>query len=318
MRSEDPSLLLGLDAPDDAAVYRIAPDLALVQTVDFFTPIVDDPYDWGAIAAANSFSDVYAMGGEPLLALNLVGWPLEGLSFDLLSRVLEGAADKAAEAGALIVGGHTIDDREPKFGMAVTGTVHPDRVVRASSARPGMVLALTKPLGLGIISTALKQGAADGGLVAEATRVMTTLNAGAAGAMQAEAAGAATDITGFGFLGHVQHVARSSGVGAELWREAVPVLPGVGELAAGGFVPGGSRRNEAYFSQFVIFDRAIDEVSRTVLFDAQTSGGLLIAVDETREAALLAALEAASTPSAAIVGRITEGPAGTITVRAAR
>lgn len=317
MRSEDPSLLLGLDAPDDAAVYRIAPDLALVQTVDFFTPIVDDPYDWGAIAAANSFSDVYAMGGEPLLALNLVGWPLEGLSFDLLSRVLEGAADKAAEAGALIVGGHTIDDREPKFGMAVTGTVHPDRVVRASSARPGMVLALTKPLGLGIISTALKQGAADGGLVAEATRVMTTLNAGAAEAMQAESAGAATDITGFGFLGHVQHVARSSGVGAELWREAVPVLPGVGELTAGGFVPGGSRRNEAYFSQFVTFDPEIDEVSRTILFDAQTSGGLLIAVDETREAALLAALEAASTPSAAIVGRITEGPAGTITVRAA-
>lgn len=302
LRSEDPNLLLGLDAPDDAAVYRITDDVAIVQTVDFFTPIVDDPYDWGTIAAANAFSDVYAMGGKPLLALNLVGWPM-GEDLDLLARLLEGGADKAAEAGVSIVGGHTVDDREPKYGMSVTGTVSPDKVVRVSTARPGMVLVLTKPLSMGIISTAIKHEAAEEGLVERATELMATLNSGAADAMQEVGAGAATDVTGFGLLGHLHQMTNSGDLTAEVWADQVPVLPGVLELAARDLVPGGTRRNQAHFSQFVELDTSIDTNLGTVLFDAQTSGGLLIAVDESKEQQLVDALRARSTPAAAVIGR---------------
>ncbi len=305
--------MLGLDSPDDAAVYRLTPDLALIQTVDFFTPIVDDPYDWGAIAAANALSDVYAMGGRPLLALNLVGWPRE-LSFDLLARVLEGGADKAAEAGVSVVGGHTVDDEEPKYGMAVTGTSHPDKVVRASTAAPGMVIVLTKPLSMGIIATALKRQSAPAGLVAEATQLMATLNAGAAEAMLEAGAGAATDVTGFGLVGHLHNMARLSGVSAEVDAGAVPVLDGVRELVARDLVPGGTRRNISYFSSFVDADGRVDDATRTILFDAQTSGGLLIAVDEERLPPLLAALAARATPVAAPIGRIVGGEAGRIRV----
>ena len=198
-----------------------------------------DPYVWGAIAAANAFSDVYAMGGRPLLSLNLVGWP-EDLDFELLARVLEGGADKATEAGASVVGGHTVEDREPKYGMAVTGVVHPDRLVRSSSAAPGMSLLLTKPLSMGIVSTALKREAAPEALVAEATAVMATLNAGAAEAMLEVGAPAATDVTGFGLLGHLHGLGRLSGVSAEVWAGAVPVLDGVAALAEAGMVPGGT------------------------------------------------------------------------------
>jgi selenide,water dikinase len=291
--------------------------VALVQTVDFFTPIVDDPYDWGAIAAANAFSDVYAMGGRPLLALNLVGWPAT-LDFELLARVLEGGADKAGEAGVSIIGGHTVDDQEPKYGMAVTGTVHPERIVRASTAGPGMSLVLTKPLSMGIISTAVKRDAAPPELAAKATELMATLNAGAAEAMLAVGATAATDVTGFGLLGHLHNLARLSGVGAEVWLESVPVLDGVRELAERGLVPGGSRKNRDFFSQFVDFDASVEETSRTVLFDAQTSGGLLIAVDAEREADLVGALEARGAPAAAVIGRTREADPGRIVVRGER
>ena len=313
-RSSDPNLLLGLDAPDDAAVYRITDELALLLTIDFFTPIVDDPYLWGAIAAANAFSDCYAMGGRPLLALNLVGWP-QSLDFDLLARVLEGGADKASEAGVSIVGGHTVEDQEPKFGMAVTGTIHPDRLVRSSAARPGMSLVLTKPLSMGIVSTAIKREKAAPPLVEEATAIMATLNAGAAEAMLEVGVEAATDVTGFGLLGHLHNLARLSGVSAEVWSEAVPVLDGVSDLAAAGLVPGGTRRNAAYYSSFVDFDPEVSTTDQTLLFDAQTSGGLLIAVDPAAEADLLAGLQRRGTPVSAVIGRTDEADPGRIRVR---
>jgi selenide,water dikinase len=313
-RSEDPDLLLGLDAPDDAAVYRIGPDVALVQSVDFFTPIVDDPYAWGAIAAANAFSDVYAMGGRPILALNLVAWPMD-LDMELLSRLLEGGLDKAKEAGVSIVGGHTVDDREPKYGMAVTGTVHPDRIVRSSGARLGMALFLTKPLSMGIVSTAIKQEKAAAELVDEASRVMSTLNDGAAAAMEEVGANAATDVTGFGLAGHLHHLCELSGVSAEIWLDRLPLLDGVLELASAGLVPGGTRRNEEYYSQFVRFDPSVERDQRTVVFDAQTSGGLLIAVVEDKAEELREALSAHETPAAAQIGRVVEGEPGTISVR---
>lgn len=300
--------------PDDAAVYLIAEGVALIQTVDFFTPVVDDPYDWGAIAAANALSDVYAMGGRPLLALNLVGWP-QSLDMDLLARVLEGGADKAREAGASIVGGHTVDDTEPKYGMSVTGIAHPDAVVRLSTAAPGMTLVLTKPLSMGVISTAIKRGRAGEGLIREATRIMATLNAGACEAMLEIGPGAATDVTGFGLLGHLQQMVRSSGVAAEVWAGAVPVLEGVGPLVEEGLVPGGTRRNESHFSAFIDVEEDVSDVQRTLLFDAQTSGGLLIAVADERAGDLVAALRARSTPAAAVVGRIVDGEPGRIRVR---
>jgi selenide, water dikinase len=317
-RSQDPNLLLGLDTPDDAAVYRMTPDIAIVQTVDFFTPIVDDPYDWGAIAAANSLSDLYAVGARPLLALNLVGWPGD-LDPLLLARVLEGGADKASEAGAMIIGGHTVDDPEPKYGMAVTGTVAPDGIVRTAGATPGMALVLTKPLSMGVIATALKQGAAPQHLVEEATRTMATLNAAAAEVMVEIGVAAATDVTGFGLLGHLSNMVRADGswqgAAAEVWGNAVPVLDGVAELVSRGFVPGGTRRNESYFGAVVEFEPGMPEVQRTILFDAQTSGGLLMAVEESRVSDLVAGLTERRTPAAAVIGKITDGPVGRVHVR---
>lgn len=282
----------------------MADDMALVQTVDFFTPIVDDPYWWGAISAANSFSDIYAMGARPVTALNLVAWPMD-LDMEALARVLEGGADKAAEAGVSILGGHTVDDKEPKYGMAVTGLANPAEIIRASTAKPGMALVLTKPLSTGIISTAIKQGAADQALIDAAVKVMSTLNREAADAMIRAGAGAATDVTGFGLIGHLYNMAMSSGVGAELLAESVPILPGVEELAEAGMVPGGTRRNEDYYSQFVQ-----SAERRTILFDAQTSGGLLIALDESKVDQLLAEVD-----SAAAIGRIIDAEPGRIYVK---
>lgn len=284
-----------------------------MQTVDFFTPVVDDPYAWGAIAAANSFSDVYAMGGMPLLALNLVGWPMD-LDFGLLARLLEGGADKAAEAGVSIIGGHTVDDREPKYGMSVTGVVHPDRIVRTSPVRPGCALVLTKPLSTGIISTAIKRGEAGDDLIDEAVRVMSTLNASAAEAMTEVGPVSATDVTGFGLIGHLHNMLRSSEAGAELWPEAVPLLDGVVGLAERDLVPGGTRRNEQFFGQFVDFDAPVAPVIRTILFDAQTSGGLLVAVEASKTDALVAALQARKTPAVSVVGRIVADHPGRIHV----
>jgi selenide,water dikinase len=311
----DPDLLVGFDTSDDAAVYRLRPDLAIVVTTDFFTPIVDDPFDWGRIAATNALSDVYAMGGTPLLALNLVAWPREGLPFDLLARVLDGGAAVMRDAGALIAGGHSIDDAEPKYGLAVVGTVHPDRVLTNAGARPGDALVLTKPIGLGVISTALKRDAAPDALVATAVAVMTTLNAGArdAAAEIGAAVHAATDITGFGLLGHLREMCAGSGVSAEIDATAVPVIDGVRDLLAAGMVAGGTQRNHAFVSDTVDFG-ALSESEQMLLADAQTSGGLLLAVDPDAVDALVAACTRNQTLAAAVIGRTTPGDPGTIRV----
>ena len=277
-----------------------------MSTVDFFTPIVDDPYAFGAIAAANALSDVYAMGGEPLFALNLVGFPRDTLPLSTLGEIMRGGSDKAAEAGICIVGGHTIDDIEPKYGLVVTGVVHPDRVVRNVGARPGDVLYLTKPIGTGILSTAIKQGLAAPDDIEQATAVMATLNRAAAEAMLAVGVHAATDVTGFGLLGHLHELTRGSGVGAILEASAVPLLPSVEEFARRGVVPGGTRRNGEMVEPYVDWD-GVDEPTRILLADTQTSGGLLIAVDAERAGALELALRQRSAPVIARIGEIVAG-----------
>ena len=283
----DPAVVIGLESPDDAGVYRIAPDLAIVQTVDFFTPIVDDPYAWGQIAAANAMSDVYAMGARPVTAMNLVGWP-RSLDFDLLGRVLQGGGTACEEAGVSIIGGHSVDDPEPKFGLAVTGVVDPGAVVTTTGAAPGDDLVLTKPLGTGIISTSIKEARASEEAVAAAVESMTTLNRGAAEAMLEVGAEAATDVTGFGLIGHLREMLGED-LSARLDFASIPVLPGAVELAQRGVLPGGSKRNIDSLSRFVDTG-TLDSGKRAVLFDAQTSGGLLIAVDPARSSRLLAGL----------------------------
>jgi selenide, water dikinase len=312
----DPDLLVGLDTADDAAVYRLRDDLAVVVTTDFFTPIVDDPYDWGRIAATNALSDVYAMGGTPLLALNLVAWPREGLPFELLARVLDGGADTVRAAGALVGGGHSIDDAEPKYGLAVVGTVHPDRVLTNVGAHAGDALVLTKPIGVGVISTAVKRDAATPELVAEAVRVMTTLNAGARDAALeiADAVHAATDVTGFGLLGHLRELLVASGLAGEVDAAAVPVIDGVRDLVAAGMVAGGTERNHAFVSDTADWG-PLPQPEQLLLADAQTSGGLLLAVSADRAGDLVAALERRDAPAAAVVGRTMDGEAGHIAVR---
>jgi selenide, water dikinase len=314
--SAEPNLLVGLETADDAAVYRLRDDLAVVVTTDFFTPIVDDPYDWGRIAATNALSDVYAMGGTPLLALNLVAWPRDSLPFELLARVLDGGADVVRAAGALVGGGHSIDDAEPKYGLAVVGTVHPDGVLTNSGAQVGDDLVLTKPIGLGVISTAVKRDAATPELVAEAVRVMTTLNAGARDAALdlCDAVHAATDVTGFGLLGHARELVAASGVGGEVDAAAVPVIDGVPELVAEGMVAGGTQRNHAFVSDTTDWG-PLPEAEQLLLADAQTSGGLLIAVASDRTGDLVDQLGRRDALAAAVVGRCVAGTAGHVTVR---
>ena len=301
--SNDPALLVGLESPDDAAVYRVTSELALVQTVDFFTPIVDDPHAWGRIAAANSLSDVYAMGARPVTAMNLVGWP-RALDFELLGRVLEGAGAACGQAGVTIVGGHSVDDPEPKFGLSVTGFVHPDRIVRKTGARPGCELVLTKPLGMGIISSGIKEGKTSSATEREAIEVMAQLNAGASEAMLEVGVAAATDVTGFGLIGHLGEML-GPGLSAELDFDSIPVLNEAFDLAAQGVFPAGSKRNlEA--SEDRVDHGSLNEASRLVLFDAQTSGGLLMAVDPGRTAALLTALEQRGVRGS-VIGRLAAG-----------
>lgn len=301
---------------DDAAVIRQADGRALVLTTDFFTPIVDDAFTFGRIAAANALSDVYAMGGRPLWCLNLVGWPREKLSFELLGEVLRGGAEVVRQAGAAIVGGHSIDDPEPKYGLVVVGEVDPDRMTTNAAARPGDWLVLTKPIGTGIVATALKREAAPEAVIASAVAVMTTLNEGAARAARAAGVRAATDVTGFGLLGHLRAMLAASGAGARLWAGAVPLLPEVRTLAAAGHVPGGSRRNLDSVAGFAIFDAAVTELDRLILADAQTSGGLLLAVGPEAGPSLLEGLRREGTPVAAVVGVVTGGQAGGIAVHA--
>jgi selenide,water dikinase len=311
---KDPRILVDASTGDDAAVYRLAPDRALVATVDFFTPIVDDAYDFGRIAAANAFSDVYAMGATPLLALNLVGWPRGTLPLDLLGEVLRGGQDVAREAGAFVLGGHSVDDPEPKYGMVAIGEVHPDRIVTLAGARPGDVLVLTKPIGTGVLTTALKRDLLSAADLAPAVASMTTLNAGAARAMLAVGVHAATDVTGFGLLGHLHNMLAASAAAAEIDAALVPFFADAAELAARGAVPGGTERNRAALAASVTFAAAVPEATRVLLCDAQTSGGLLLAVPDARAEALVTALKKEGTPAAARIGRVTSGPPGTITV----
>jgi len=305
-------VLVSPSTGDDAAVILLPGGRALVQTVDFFTPIVDDPYDWGRIAAANALSDVYAMGGIPLTALNLVAWPVQDLPLELLARVLAGGRDVTAEAGAVIVGGHSIHDPEPKYGLAVTGFVDPERVVRNSTMRPGDVLMLTKPLGVGILSTAVKRGEATAEQLASAVDVMTTLNARASSAMVEVGVSAATDVTGFGLIGHLHIALAASGAGAVIDATAVPLLEGVRTHAAAGVIPGGTRSNHAFVDPHVDWG-ALAEDECLVLADAQTSGGLLIAVPSDRAEALHTALTDRSVPAHRI-GAVEDGAAGRIRI----
>ncbi len=304
----DDRLLVGAATSDDAAVVRVREDLALVQTIDFFTPLVDDPRDFGRIAAANALSDVYAMGGAPLSALNVVAFPLASLGGDVLAEILRGGLEVVTAAGALVAGGHSIEDAEPKYGLAVTGVVDPARMLTNAGGRAGDALVLTKPLGVGAVVSARKQGVRDDALLADAVATMTELNDAASAAALAAGAHACTDVTGFGLLGHLHHLCRESGLAAELDAEAVPALDGVVELLDGGEPPGvsgGSRRNAAWAAGFASFDYGVPGWRCRLLTDATTSGGLLVAV----------APEAADALPGPVVGRLVAGPAGTIRVR---
>ena len=300
-----PALLVGLGEPDDAAVYRINDTTAIIQTMDFFPPVVDDAYAFGAIAAANALSDVYAMGGEVLLALNLAAWR-DDLPLELLSDIFRGAADKVAEAGAVIAGGHTITDNEPKFGLSVTGMVHPDRIIKKAGACVGDVLVLTKPLGTGLITTAGKNGVASDAHLQNAMDWMTRLNRGAAQAMQQIGIKCATDITGYGLLGHAYEIADVSDVGLRLHADALPVIDGALEYARQKQIPGGAGRNKLYLQDKVQFARELSEDLCEIFFDPQTSGGLLIAVP----AAQLDTLTRALTSRGAgcwVIGEVIDG-----------
>ena len=304
--SRDPNVLVGFDTADDAGVYRLRDDLALVQTVDFFTPIVDDPFDFGRIAATNALSDIYAMGATPVSALNLVAFSLEDLGADVLREILRGAAAVAQEAGVAILGGHSIEDAEPKFGMAVTGVVHPDEILTNAGGRPGDALVLTKPLGAGAVSTAVKRKV-PGAPLQEAVAVMTTLNREGADAARAAGAHALTDVTGFGLLGHLHELALASGLAAHVDAAAVPAIAGVLELLSDpeqGSVAGGTKRNRAHAEQFTTFAPGVPEERRWLVTDAMTSGGLLAAVPPGAAGAI----------PGWVIGRLAEGAPGTIVV----
>lgn len=301
----DPNVLVGFDTADDAGVYRVAPDLAIALTVDFFTPIVDDPATFGAIAATNSLSDLYAMGARPIVALAVAGFPESGLDESILGDIFAGGAAKAAEAGIAIIGGHTVKDREPKYGLSAVGLVHPDTIVRNSTARPGDALILTKPLGTGILTTARRRDAIDDAGLAEAIASMTTLNRAASEAMLSVGVDATTDVTGFGLVGHLREMIDGSGTGATIDAAAVPAFDRAVELASLGHAPGGTTSNlERAISLGTTFDGVPDAV-RLVLCDAQTSGGLLIAVAAQRAGTLIDALARGGVNRAAVIGRIT-------------
>jgi len=305
----DPNVLVGTATFDDAGVYRVTDDVALVQTVDFFTPIVDDPFTFGRIAAANALSDVYAMGGRPVTALNIACFPVGELPDEVLGEILRGGAHACAEAGVSIIGGHTVKDDEPKFGMAVTGLVDPRRILRNDAALPGDVLFLTKPLGTGIYATALKHDAIDEAAMAEAVRSMSALNARASEAALEAGARACTDVTGFGFLGHLREMAAGSRVGMEIVAGAVPLFERTLELIEAGEIPGGTRDNASAHAAFTSFEAAVSPAMRLALSDAQTSGGLLLAVPPERTVEMVEALERRG-ELARIVGTVTEGDGG--------
>jgi len=302
---EHPDLIVGTDTSDDAGVFRLRPDLAVVNTVDFFTPIVDDPYVFGQIAAANALSDVYAMGADPVTALNIVAFPKATLDIDILAEILKGGAERARAAGVVVVGGHSIIDQELKYGMAITGTIHPDRVIRNVGVRDGDALVLTKPLGTGIITTALKQRKASKASVSAAVSSMVSLNKEASAIMRRFPVHACSDITGYGLLGHAHEMASGSGVTIVLDSASLPLLPGAARLAAGGYLTGGCKRNRSYLTGKITVGRSVSKALEEIAFDPQTSGGLFIAVPKRDASRLVTALRAARIAAATIVGSAT-------------
>jgi selenide, water dikinase len=300
-----PELLVGHETSDDAGVYKLTEDIALIQTIDYFTPIVDDPYMFGQIAAANALSDVYAMGGEPKTVLNIVGYPVKKLGPDLLAEILRGASDKVKEAGAVTIGGHSIDDQEPKFGLSVTGLAHPDSIWKNVGAVPGDVLVISKPLGVGIMTTGIKRSAVTPKQEQEVTETMALLNKSAADALKSFHPHAVTDVTGFGLLGHGSEIARGSDVSFEISLSQVPVLDGTYELAAKGVVPGGSKSNHKWLMEDVEY-MDISQEEQLVLCDAITSGGLLVSLPEQEAEEYVNALKKQGLQHAAIIGRVTE------------
>lgn len=314
-KQDDPNVLVGFNSVDDAGVYKINEDLALVQTVDFFPPIVDDPYDFGAIAAANSLSDVYAMGARPISALNIVGYPAGKVPLEALDQILKGGAEKAREANVAIIGGHTIKTREPIYGLAVVGTIHPQRIISNAGAKPGDSLILTKPLGTGIITTAIKKGLVDTDVIKRVVDVMASLNRHASESMLSVGVNACTDITGFGLLGHLCEMVQTSGVGARIYASRVGVIKPALELAKEKMVPGGTLANLKFAEERVDWDEGITNEEKLILCDAQTSGGLLISVPREREAALLEALISRGTSDAKTVGETVEDSACRIQVK---
>jgi cysteine desulfurase NifS/selenium donor protein len=311
---DDDAVLLDMSSADDAAVYRINDEQALVQTVDFFTPVVDNPYDFGAVSAANSLSDIYAMGATPIFALSIVGFPSQRLPLSVLEKILEGATDITREAGIAIIGGHSVEDNEPKFGLAVSGLVHPDRMLTNAGAQPGDALVLTKPLGLGIIATAVKRGVADPRVAASALAAMKELNKISAEIMQTVEVHACTDVTGFGLLGHLREMSAASKLDAVLDFSSLPLLDGVRQLIGGGLVPGGTVENLDHVSSHVDFSDNRSRAERLILADAQTSGGLLIALPDRDAQLLVVRLLDNGVSRAAIIGRFTESGTGRIAV----
>ena len=300
-------MLVGAGTFDDAGVYKLSDDQALVATVDYFTPVVDDPYSFGQIAVANSLSDVYAMGGRPIFGLNIAGFPRDTLSLDILGEILRGGSDKAEEAEISIIGGHTIDDQEPKYGMMALGLIRPDAIVTNIGARPGDKLVLTKPLGSGIISTAIKRRVAQPDTIERAVRAMATLNRDASEAMTSIGVNAGTDVTGFGLLGHLKSMLANQEVGARLQAGSIPVMEEVRELAQDGLIPGGTRRNYAHIQASVDWPADMEDWERLIYCDAQTSGGLLMAVPPDRVDAMVSELGRLGVPCAAVIGEIVAG-----------
>ncbi len=304
-REYDPNLLVGLDTSDDAGVYKLTDDLAMIQTVDFFTPIVDDPYMFGQIAAANSLSDVYAMGGRPTTVMNIVGFPINTLGHDVLAEILKGAADKVKESGAVLVGGHSIDDSEPKFGLSVTGLVHPSKVYKNVGAKPGDVLVLTKPIGVGIQTTAIKKDKLSVEQLQLVSETMAALNKTAAECLEGLSPNAVTDVTGFGLLGHATEMAKGTGeITIEIDYDRVPLLPGTTELAQEGIVPGGSKANHRWIKDDVQYGNDLSEWQQWILCDAVTSGGLLVSLPESKALEYVKRLHINGINDASIVGRV--------------
>ncbi len=311
----DPNLIVGMERAEDAGVYKLTDELALIQTLDFFTPIVDDPYSFGQIAAANALSDVYAMGGQPLTAMNIVCFPQKTMDMSILTDILKGGLERMHEAGVVLVGGHSVEDTELKYGLSVTGTIHPDRVVLNNGARAGDRLILTKPLGTGIISTAIKGDMASEEAIASIVKSMTTLNNKASEQMQAVGVNACTDVTGFGLLGHASEMVEGTDVGMVIDSKAVPYFMEAKELTEMGMIPGGLHRNRDFRKNMIDIAESVPQYLADILFDPQTSGGLLIAVPEGKAADLLERLKKEGVKEAVIIGEVVAVPKARITVK---